>query len=208
MDAFSFRSEHFSHTSQPECLDEPLNLSIRIACQDDLEHLTELICSSFHYREGLTGFLFPVLQMGIYEDLRYRLKSPSSLNGVFLVAVVSPVNMSKPHANVVGAVEISFRSTFPLELRPSNYPYLSNLAVSSKYRRRGIAQKLLSVCETIVQERGFQNLYLHVLEDNYKARQLYVKAGYGLKQIEFCWYARLFRYPRRLLLHKQLAAGM
>lgn len=203
MDAFSFYSAHSSHQLQPECSDESFSISIRVARQDDLVNLTELIAASFHDRKGAAGFFFPILRMGIYEDLRYRLKSPSA-NGVCLVAAISRGAGSKPYSEVAGTVELTFRSNHPFQLCPSHYPYLSNLAVCSRYRRRGIAQKLLSACELMVRERGFEDLYLHVLEDNNSARQLYFKAGYSLKQMELLWYTRLFNQPGRLLLHKQI----
>lgn len=137
----------------------------------------------------------------MYEDLRQRLRSPISPDYVCLVAIASP---SSSYANVVGTVEVALRSTYPLQIRSNFYPYLSNLAVQPNYRRQGVAQKLLLACEEIVLEQGFNELYLHVLEDNYPAQQLYFKAGYRLEHADPLWCSWLLGQPRRNLLYKQL----
>jgi hypothetical protein len=51
---------------------------------------------------------------------------------------------------------------------------------------------------------GFCDLYLHVLEDNHQARQLYLKTGYEQLQVESSVGAWLLGRPKRLFLHKQL----
>ncbi|MGF1482342.1 MAG: GNAT family N-acetyltransferase [Cyanophyceae cyanobacterium] len=82
--------------------------------------------------------------------------------------------------------------------------YISNLAVKASWRRQGIAQSLLARCEQLAQQWGFCRLSLHVLEDNYQARQLYAKRGYQLERIESSLGSWLFKQPRRLLLSKQM----
>jgi ribosomal protein S18 acetylase RimI-like enzyme len=168
----------------------PLNLSIRAAQLKDLAALVELLSDSFYPNVGLMRWFLPLLRVGVYEDLRFRLRSSSASDYVCLV----------------GTVEITFRSTSPFQLRSLPYPYLSNLAVYSDVRRRGAAQKLLGACESIAREGGFQDLYLHVLEDNHQARRLYEKAGYQIMQADPFWRGWLFQQPRRLLLHKHLTA--
>ncbi|QZZ19233.1 GNAT family N-acetyltransferase [Leptothermofonsia sichuanensis E412] len=184
---------------------ESSNLVIRAAQQADLTELVDLLSTSFHSHSGMTRWFLPILRMGMYEDLRQRLRSPASADYICLVAIAAP---STPHASIVGTVEVALRSVYPLQIRSLPYPYLSNLAVQPAYRRRGVAQKLLKACEEIVLSQGLQDLYLHVLEDNYPARQLYFKVDYGLKQSDPFWCSWLFRQPRRFLLHKQLTAGL
>ena len=145
--------------------------------------------------------LFPVLRMGMYEDLRYRLRSSLASDYACLVAVVTSQN-GEPE--LVGTVEITFRSTSLFSFHSLPYPYLSNLAVHLKARRQGVAQKLLDSCETVAINSGFQELYLHVLADNHQARQLYLKAGYQTKQTDAFWQCWLLRQPQKLLMHKRL----
>lgn len=183
-----------------------LNLSIRAAQLKDLAALVELLSDSFYPNVGFMRWFLPLMRVGVYEDLRYRLRSSAS-DYVCLVAVILPSTYETPTTrDLVGTVEITFRSTSPFQFRSLPYPYLSNLAVYSDVRRQGTAQKLLGACESIALEGGFQDLYLHVLEDNHQARRLYEKVGYQVMQAEPLWRGWLFQQPRKLLLHKRLGA--
>lgn len=61
-------------------------LCIRAAQAADLEAMAELLTGSFHQREGLLGWAYPLLKFGIQEDLRTRLRSGDS-HRLCLVAV-------------------------------------------------------------------------------------------------------------------------
>lgn len=181
-----------------------LNFTVRTAQQQDLAELTEVLSSSFHSTAGFGRWLAPILRLGIYEDLRQRLRSPASSNHIFLVAVASSSNGPDAQMVIAGTIEITLRAVYTLYIRNSHYPYLSNLAVHAKFRRQGVAQRLLRACEAVVAERGFQDLFLHVIESNHPARQLYRKAGYQVQRTEPFWYCLLLRNPRKLLLRKRI----
>jgi ribosomal protein S18 acetylase RimI-like enzyme len=58
-------------------------------------------------------------------------------------------------------------------------PLMSNLAVSSSYRRKGIAELLVKEVERVCRyEWGFNDCYLYVEERNTAAVRLYQKLGY------------------------------
>lgn len=99
---------------------------------------------------------------------------------------------------------IALRSPPSWQPHASQYPYISNLAVRKSYRRQGVARQLLLACERTSLEWGFPDLYLHVLENNHQARQLYLKAGYQLRQVEPSYSAWLFGQPKRLFLQKHI----
>ncbi|XGV99698.1 MAG: N-acetyltransferase family protein [Leptolyngbya sp. BL-A-14] len=179
-----------------------LHLSVRPAQLHDLAELVEILSGSFYPHTGVMRWFLPILRIGVYEDLRYRLRSSLPSDYVCLVAVMA---LPEGQTNLAGTVEMSLRSTTPFQLRSLPYPYLSNLAVRLDARRQGVAQKLLAACETIALDLGFQDLYLHVLEDNQQARQLYTKAGYQTKQTDSLWPCWFLGYPRKLLLHKRLS---
>ncbi len=148
------------------------------------------------------GVGFPVLRLGIYEDLRQRLASPSP-HHLCLIAI----NNSTDGTNhVVGALELNVRFSDSWTSKSKSFPYLSNLAVHPKYRRNGVASGLLLRCEQISQDWGFQDLYLHVLESNYQARQLYFQLGYRVHQVESHWNALLLGRSRQIFLHKHLGS--
>ena len=57
-------------------------------------------------------------------------------------------------------------------------PLMSNLVVSRKYRRKGIAEKLVQDVEDLCQDWGYDKCYLYVEKRNVPAVKLYQKLGY------------------------------
>jgi ribosomal protein S18 acetylase RimI-like enzyme len=185
---------------------------VRVVRQQDLYGLAELLARGFHTQEGVMGWLYPLLRLGIYEDLRNRIHS-NSTRQVFLVAalhsslVVEQRLQSTPLsiAQLVGAVEIVQRT--PAFWQPQRFQqlYLSNLVVQAEYRRKGVASQLLAACEQVAIEWKISDLYLHVLENNDAAQQLYFGAGYQLERIDTGIGTWLLGQPRQLFLHKRLS---
>ena len=64
----------------------------------------------------------------------------------------------------------------PPQVRP--WPEVSSLFVHPDYRRRGIASRLLDVCERITFQRGYENIGLCVYVKNHPALTLYARRGY------------------------------
>lgn len=203
-------------------------VQIRVAKPEDLSYLADILANSFHSRVGVAGWFYPLFRLGIYEDLRLRLQS-SSTRYVCLVGIYKDSGfgdnqdqllveqevrektvaayVTQERDCLVGTVEMALRSTNPWQFyNSSGYPYLSNLAVQSEYRRRGVARQLLLACEQIALKWGYQDLYLHVLENNHKARGLYSQLGYRLHQVDSNWACFLLGKPRQLLLHKRLTS--
>lgn len=177
-------------------------LQIRSAKLGDLSGLADVLAESFHARDGIFGWIYPILRLGIYEDLRTRLTSPAERYLCLVAVAVDPVSLKE---QLVGTVEMALRSRYPWQLSmATRYPYLSNLAVHPQFRRLGLAQHLLTHCEQTAKQWGFSSVYLHVLENNRQARRLYYKLGYRLQDIDPSWDSILFRQPRRFFLRKRL----
>lgn len=167
--------------------------------------LTEVLTLSFHSREGILAWVYPILRLGIYEDLRQRLASTSQ-RYLCLAAVTSSTEQPLCDKEVViGTVEIGMRSRSPWPMSTENHIlYISNLAVHPQYRRLGVGRQLLLSCESVARQWGFSELYLHVLEDNHRAKQLYHNLGYRLQEVDWNWNTVIFRQPKRLFLRKSL----
>ncbi|HEY9878005.1 MAG TPA: GNAT family N-acetyltransferase [Leptolyngbyaceae cyanobacterium] len=187
---------------------QDLQMRVRAARLEDLAQLTEVLASSFYVSTGWLGWLYPVLKLGISEDLRQRLRSHSP-HYVCLAAIrqILPPRMAALAYSdcVTGTIELSQRQALPWQPMKAQHLYLSNLAVHPQFRRQGVAQQLLKTCERVALDWGFQDLYLHVMEDNLQARHLYHKAGFHLvptAEIPLPWR----RSPRRLLMHKPLTS--
>lgn len=56
--------------------------------------------------------------------------------------------------------------------------YITNVAVSERFRRRGIAEKLLEEAERGARERGCVLITLEVRASNAPAKALYIKRGF------------------------------
>lgn len=176
-------------------------ITVRAAQVRDINTLTEILTDSFHPPTGLMRWAAPMLRLGIYEDLRNRLRS-SLPNFACFVAVAVPTTTGSQE-ELVGTVEVALRSS-SWQPRAAQYPYISNLAVSPSCRRQGVARQLLLACEQMSLTWGYDDLYLHVLENNHQARQLYLKAGYQLRQTESDYITWLLQRPKRLFLYKHL----
>ncbi len=164
--------------------------------------LTEVLTLSFHSREGILAWVYPILRLGIYEDLRQRLASGSQR--YLCLAAVSQQPLENKEV-VIGTVEIGMRSRLTWPMTTGNHIlYISNLAVHPQYRRLGVGRQLLLSCESIAQQWGFSELYLHVLENNHQARRLYRNTGYKLQEVDWNWNTVLFRQPKRFFLRKPI----
>ena len=59
-------------------------------------------------------------------------------------------------------------------------PYISNLAVRSTWRSRGMGSSLLGACEQLArQDWGFDEVYLHAATDKAKLLEMYGNRGYA-----------------------------
>lgn len=192
---------------EPGEFSSEMPLLIRTVRQQDLSSLAEILASSFHAQTGIWGWLYPLLRAGIYEDLRSRLLANTPHQACLVAVKRSPSPSPKGQEWPVGTIELSLRQRHPWNFSSARCLYLSNLAVQAEYRRQGVAQQLLYRCERIALDWGFQDLHLHVLENNYQARRLYLKAGYQILHAETGMSTLLFGRPRQLLLRKRLSGN-
>jgi ribosomal protein S18 acetylase RimI-like enzyme len=181
---------------------------VRSASLQDAPTLADILTVGFYSQTGVWGLIYPLVRLGIYEDLRQRLRGHTPYY-VCLAATLRThyrsggVGKWGPE-QIAGTVEMSQRTPSPWESRGGPYLYVSNLAVKPTFRRCGVASQLLLACDRVAWRWGFTDIYLHVLEENQSARALYEKIGYQLAGMDFSPRLLCFQPPRRLLLRKRI----
>lgn len=170
---------------------------------------------------------YPLLKLSIQADLHQRIRQSSGQSGSNRYAPPEDyicwvaVTPSAPE-EILGTIELSLRSggAWQSQSQPScsglpgfwlhhssRSPYISNLAVCSSCRRQGVARQLLETCRQTATQWGQTEIFLHVLENNEPARQLYASAGYQLQRPDPSWETWLFQQSQRLLLRRPLMSS-
>eukprot|EP00619_Florenciella_sp_RCC1007_P011218 CAMPEP_0205906580 /NCGR_PEP_ID=MMETSP1325-20131115/2029_1 /ASSEMBLY_ACC=CAM_ASM_000708 /TAXON_ID=236786 /ORGANISM="Florenciella sp., Strain RCC1007" /LENGTH=247 /DNA_ID=CAMNT_0053272605 /DNA_START=84 /DNA_END=823 /DNA_ORIENTATION=- len=102
--------------------------------------------------------------------------------------------------DLVGLIEVSMQPQtgatappFPvpaflkrLSIRPL-FPYISNLVIADKERRKGYAKRLVRACEQQARGWGYDRCYLHVDLNYPPAAALYEGMGYGIVKDDPGW---------------------
>ncbi|MEM9804692.1 MAG: GNAT family N-acetyltransferase [Cyanobacteria bacterium P01_D01_bin.56] len=169
----------------------PPGYVLRLACPQDLSQLVELLLTSFYPENRLNRLIYPLMRLGIQEDIKRRLKSSAHQYACLVIVHASAYEMT-----IVGTVEMSLRSNFWHPLHPRR-PYIANVAVDHRHRRCGLAQQMLLACECISQTWGLKQIFLHVATDNPPAMALYRKVGYNASGQSLPW-------QRRQMMSKEL----
>ncbi|WP_448561919.1 GNAT family N-acetyltransferase [Trichothermofontia sp.] len=191
----------------------PARFIARPAQPGDVGMLADILVESFHPQTGWLRLLYPLLRWGMYEDLRSRLYSRNPFYTCLVAVEVRERGEAETTVTtegvLVGTIEMTLRTASFWQPQGKPYLYLSNLAIRAPYRRRGAAQQLLKACEQIACDWGFQDLYLHVLDNNHPAKRLYLKLGYQVKSapLPLAYVLNLGR-PQQLLLHKRVVVEL
>lgn len=149
---------------------------IRPAKTEDLSQVVEITVDAF---SNPSYDIRPYLVQS--EIRRYMNNFPQDghIDHAMFVAVSSQERTASGEEMIVGFVDLDNR--IPSKLGPSEppRPYLSDLAVHSRYRRKGIATDLLLTCEEQAKYWGRSNIYLRVEKhNNAKAKEMYFSKGY------------------------------
>ncbi len=202
----------------PNIVFNPAQIEIRPVKEDEIHCVADIITRSFHFDRGWMAWFTPLFKIGIAEDLRNRLRTrvPSALHSkpqqqvcsiaLCIVGEASPVE-NREQSYISGTVEVGVRTAERYRQNHHRYVYLSNLAVSKDFRRRGVAQKLIERCEQQTVEWGYTEIHLHVMGNNERGRNLYQKLGYEVVSSELVWSIIPWHRPERLFLRKQLGIG-
>jgi GNAT superfamily N-acetyltransferase len=183
-------------------ISKPSSTLVRLANLSEVNEIGDVLTLSFNHFNDLTLWIYPFIKLSVCEDLRNRLKK-SDPSHFCLVAVNNIASEKESSKQIIGTIELSFRTEYGWKGK-RRYAYIANLAVSKNYRRQGIGSQLLSKCEKIAKDQGFNELCLHVLASNQSGQQLYSQNNYTLRQIETDLYSLFVPSKRRLLLAKSI----
>jgi ribosomal protein S18 acetylase RimI-like enzyme len=167
-----------------------------VAAQSDLPSISALLVRNFQLYPPGMGWLTPVMRRGVLEDLRQRLRHAGKYYACYRAVLGN---------EIVGTAELSLR---PVQVRygwlwqgkSDRAPYLANLAVETRHRRRSVARQLMITCEQQAEAWGYGQIYLTVMADNQAARSLYENAGYEIVRRDAGW----LRRGEKLLMRKAL----
>jgi ribosomal protein S18 acetylase RimI-like enzyme len=186
---------------------DPQQIEIRAVREEEIHCVAEIITRSFHFDRGWMGWFTPLFKLGIAEDLRHRLRSnatsanPAKSHQQVCSIAVYP---DRGQMRVIGTIEVGVRINNYRQHTPQRYVYISNLAVSRDFRRRGVASELITSCEQLTKTWGYAKIHLHVMANNERGRNLYQKLGYEIVSSEFVWSILPWHRPERLFLRKNL----
>ena len=144
------------------------DISIEIYNGVNTRGISSFIANERYY--GLPNNLYNEMIGMMERDFSYRRKNCfSKLPFTILVAMKDD--------NVVGVITVEC-CDIDINEKKENHPVISNLIVSSKMRRKGIAKSLTIRAEKIVKSFYYKKIYLFVNKENIPAIQLYKSRGY------------------------------
>lgn len=162
------------------------SFSIREARFKDLSRVSNIIVESF-YKPSLFKRYTAIAELN-----RLQSNFPYGDSKHFMYVAYTNTNGGGNGSNgrkndesaVVGFCDIDARPLNsigrPQKASYNPRPYLSDLAVDIRWRRRGIARALIHACEEKAFRLGFDYLYLRVKFDNEPAILMYADMGYDI----------------------------
>lgn len=176
-----------------------MDIVYRNAQIDDCPMVAEFI---YYASDGVLDYLFKdtipnmtvtqLLTFGLEDEQRYN-----SYKGVIVSEYSqSIIGMIQAYSNIYHEIDDEMRSIIPGERleqfkefydsRVDNSLLINAMYVDEKFRRKGIANKLIAMVREEARSLGFDKLSLFVLADNMPAQELYHSNGFKtMKKIAF-----------------------
>jgi len=144
------------------------DISIEVYNGVNTRGISSFIANERYY--GLPNNLYNEIIGMMERDFSYRRKDCfSNLPFTILLAIKDD--------DVVGVITVEC-CDIDINKKKENHPVISNLIVSKKMRRKGIAKSLTRRAERIAKSFGYKDIYLFVNVENIPAIRLY----------KSCWY--------------------
>ncbi len=148
------------------------HLMFKIVRYVEIGQAASIVTDAF-FADHTNFFTYQREKLKTYLSLESSYPKPSEKNTYVYFVACRNVD-----GKVLGFVEIDCRETTrPKEGSPPR-PYMCNLAIDKKWRRKGIATALIEACEEIAYNNGYENIYLKVRSANDVAVHMYKRLGY------------------------------
>eukprot|EP00904_Undaria_pinnatifida_P013432 jgi/Undpi1/9219/HiC_scaffold_26.g11677.m1 len=147
---------------------DTLEIDIKPATYFGLRAVSRLLVEEFY---GI-GLWFPAQRLVELNRLQDNFHSYEEDADRHLMLVATTVE----DGSLVGFVDIDGREKNPGQT--GCRPYLSDLAVANRFKRRGAGTELVRACEEACLRWGFDSMYLKVQAGNIAAEKLYENLGY------------------------------
>ena len=150
---------------------------IREADFADLGSSARILTDGFY---GDTNFItYNIERLNTFLSLESTFPQPGSISGAVHSMLVA---CRQTDGKVLGFAEIDGRPTKDENAAPR--PYMCNLAVCPKWRRKGIAKALVNRSEDKAVQWGKSEMFLKVREANDDAINMYKSLGYEVQSIK------------------------
>lgn len=176
-----------------------MNITYRNAQYNDSPILAEYI---YYASDGLLDYLFKdtIPDMTVTQLLTYGMQDEQRYNSYKSVIVAEYnqkiIGMIQAYSNTHHKIDDEMRAIIPGERLEQlkefyssgvdNSLLINTMYVDEKFRRQGIAKKLISMVREEARFLGFDKLSLFVLSDNIPAQKLYDSNGFTtVKDIMF-----------------------
>ena len=176
-------------TKAAEAASDTPRYTIQQAKYSHISQIADIITSSFHPELDSNIFMRPLHVLLETDRLQSNFPYDDD-NHYYLVMVEQALDNDEI---IVGFCDLDFRSPpnhdtdiFTLwSSSSSNHiirqrPYLSDLAIHPRRRRKGLASELMNAAHEYTRNRGMNGLYLAVAEDNVGALKMYSGLGYDV----------------------------
>lgn len=128
------------------------------------------ILTDVFFRENTNFFSYQWERLTTYLSMESTYPKPGERHALFVAC-------HHQTGKVLGLAEIDDTPSKARNATPR--PYMYNVAVDPKWRRRGIARALVSECEIISGKWGKPEVYLKVRDDSKAAIAMYESMGYA-----------------------------
>ena len=142
---------------------------IRNALQAELGPAADILSEAF-FKENTNFFSYQWERLTTYLSLDATYPKPGERHSMFVAC-------HSTNGKVLGLAEIDDRPS-PKDKNASPRPYMYNVAVDPKWRRKGIAKALVLECEKMAQNWDKPEVYLKVRDTSQAAIAMYKSLGY------------------------------